>query len=110
MLQGMASTDYLSQLRDCTTTIKSVNKTDALTLLTTFGSLKSMMDAEVDELQQVQAEFRCPLDVLKSKLEFVSRLMFWFASFATNIDTNGQRRPQKNASRCKNVRHHLKWS
>jgi DNA excision repair protein ERCC-1 len=51
MLMGIKSQDYLSQLRECMTSIKSVNKTDVVTLLSTFGTLKDTMDADVDELQ-----------------------------------------------------------
>ena len=51
MLMGIKSQDYLSQLRECMTSIKSVNKTDVVTLLSTFGTLKDTMEATVDELQ-----------------------------------------------------------
>ncbi|KAG0312679.1 ssDNA endonuclease and repair protein rad10 [Dissophora globulifera] len=42
--------DYLSKLTDCLTQIQSVNKTDVVTLSSTFGSFKNIMDASVDEL------------------------------------------------------------
>eukprot|EP00038_Savillea_parva_P003244 m.122704 g.122704 ORF g.122704 m.122704 type:complete len:382 (+) comp11118_c0_seq2:36-1181(+) len=51
MLQGAKAEDYLSQLRSALTTVKSVNKTDTVTLLTTFGSLKDMMQASADDLR-----------------------------------------------------------
>lgn len=42
--------DYLSKLTDCLTQIQSINKTDVVTLSSTFGSLKNIMNASVDEL------------------------------------------------------------
>ncbi|KAG0245894.1 restriction endonuclease type II-like protein [Mortierella sp. GBAus27b] len=42
--------DYLSKLTDSLTQVQSVNKTDVVTLVSTFGSLKNIMDASVDEL------------------------------------------------------------
>lgn len=45
-----AETDFLSKLTDCLTTIKSVNKTDAMTLLTTFGTMNNIIDASIEEL------------------------------------------------------------
>ncbi|KAG0203016.1 Excision repair cross-complementation group 1 [Mortierella sp. GBA30] len=42
--------DYLSKLTDCLTQIQSVNKTDVVTLSSTFGSFKNIMNASVDEL------------------------------------------------------------
>ncbi|KAF9347918.1 Excision repair cross-complementation group 1 [Mortierella sp. NVP85] len=42
--------DYISKLTDCLTQIQSVNKTDVVTLASTFGSFKNIMNASVDEL------------------------------------------------------------
>ncbi|KAF9560776.1 Excision repair cross-complementation group 1 [Mortierella alpina] len=42
--------DYLSKLTDSLTQIQSINKTDVVTLSSTFGSLKNIMNASVDEL------------------------------------------------------------
>ncbi|KAF9933698.1 ssDNA endonuclease and repair protein rad10 [Linnemannia zychae] len=42
--------DYLSKLTDGLTQIPSINKTDVVTLATTFGSFKNIMDASADEL------------------------------------------------------------
>ncbi|KAF9192481.1 ssDNA endonuclease and repair protein rad10 [Haplosporangium sp. Z 767] len=42
--------DYLSKLTDCLTQIQSINKTDVITLSSTFGSFRSIMNASVDEL------------------------------------------------------------
>eukprot|EP00039_Didymoeca_costata_P014986 m.247756 g.247756 ORF g.247756 m.247756 type:complete len:229 (+) comp16130_c0_seq9:1414-2100(+) len=51
MLQGIKSQDYLSQMKECLTSLKSVNKTDVITLMSTFGSLDDIMQAGADELQ-----------------------------------------------------------
>lgn len=51
MLQGVKATDYLTQLRNSLTTVRSVNKTDVVTLLSTFGSLSDIMKASADELR-----------------------------------------------------------
>eukprot|EP01137_Pigoraptor_chileana_P022720 Opistho-2@87932 len=50
MLQERVDTDYLSKMTDCLTSIKSINKTDVVTLLTGFGSLKNIIDASADDL------------------------------------------------------------
>ncbi|KAK3828966.1 MAG: restriction endonuclease type II-like protein [Benniella sp.] len=42
--------DYISKLTDCLTQIQSINKTDVVTLASTFGSFKNIMNAPVDEL------------------------------------------------------------
>ncbi|KAF9143519.1 ssDNA endonuclease and repair protein rad10 [Mortierella sp. GBA39] len=42
--------DYLSKLTDGLTQIPSINKTDIITLSSTFGSLRNIMDASADEL------------------------------------------------------------
>ncbi|KAF9911577.1 ssDNA endonuclease and repair protein rad10 [Linnemannia zychae] len=42
--------DYLSKLTDGLTQIPTINKTDIITLSSTFGSLKNIMDASADEL------------------------------------------------------------
>eukprot|EP00041_Stephanoeca_diplocostata_P015156 m.287514 g.287514 ORF g.287514 m.287514 type:complete len:101 (-) comp19948_c0_seq3:116-418(-) len=42
---------WLEQLRACLTTVKSVNKTDTVTLLSTFGSLRDIMQASTDDLR-----------------------------------------------------------
>lgn len=47
-------TDYLSRLNHALTTIRHVNKTDVVTLGSTFGSLSSIMDASMEDLA------RCP--------------------------------------------------
>ncbi|KAJ3190944.1 Excision repair cross-complementation group 1 [Irineochytrium annulatum] len=50
MIMGRVDGDYLSKLTECLTQVKSVNKTDVLTLATTFGSLGEIMNASADEL------------------------------------------------------------
>ena len=37
MLKGKQNPDYISQLTDCLTSVRSVNKTDVVTLASTFG-------------------------------------------------------------------------
>ncbi|CAG8463290.1 9702_t:CDS:2 [Cetraspora pellucida] len=42
--------DYLAKLTHCLTQIRSINKTDVVTLASSFGSLKRIMNASSDEL------------------------------------------------------------
>ncbi|CAM9976811.1 unnamed protein product, partial [Hapterophycus canaliculatus] len=44
--------DYLGKLQDCFGLIRSVNKSDVLTLASNFGSIKAVCDASADELAQ----------------------------------------------------------
>lgn len=46
--------DYMSRLNHALTTVRRVNKTDVITLGSTFGSLSGIMDASMEELA------RCP--------------------------------------------------
>ena len=50
-LQERKVEDYLTQAANCLTTIKSVNRADAVTLLSTFSSLKGVVEASSDELR-----------------------------------------------------------
>ncbi|KAL1920383.1 uncharacterized protein VTP21DRAFT_760 [Calcarisporiella thermophila] len=50
MIKEKVDDDYLSKLTDCLTQIRSVNKTDVVTLTSTFGSLKKIMSASVEEV------------------------------------------------------------
>ncbi|XP_026402037.1 DNA excision repair protein ERCC-1-like isoform X2 [Papaver somniferum] len=54
ILQGQTDTDYLSRLSHALTTVRHVNKTDVVTLGSTFGSLSNIMDASMEDLA------RCP--------------------------------------------------
>ncbi|MBA0875014.1 hypothetical protein Goshw_025096 [Gossypium schwendimanii] len=54
LIQGQMDTDYLSRLNHALTTVRRVNKTDVVTLGSTFGSLSSIMDASMEDLA------RCP--------------------------------------------------
>ncbi|KAM3752752.1 hypothetical protein ACB098_03G042800 [Castanea mollissima] len=54
IIQGQMDTDYLSRLTHALTTVRHVNKTDVVTLGTTFGSLSHIMDASMEDLA------RCP--------------------------------------------------
>ncbi|KAI8877723.1 hypothetical protein K501DRAFT_288242 [Backusella circina FSU 941] len=42
--------DYYANMTDCLTQVKSINKTDVLTLMSTFGTLKNIADATADKL------------------------------------------------------------
>lgn len=50
LLKEQVEKNYLSQVTDCLTTVKSVNKTDAMTLLSTFSSLEGIINASKEEL------------------------------------------------------------
>ncbi|XP_059417221.1 DNA excision repair protein ERCC-1 [Carassius carassius] len=50
VLKEQVEKNYLSQVTDCLTTVKSVNKTDAMTLLSTFSSLEGIIKASKEEL------------------------------------------------------------
>ncbi|CAA6666887.1 unnamed protein product [Spirodela intermedia] len=53
-IREQMDTDYLSRLTHALTTIRHVNKTDVITLGTTFGSLSGIMDSSMEDLA------RCP--------------------------------------------------
>nr|XP_033775387.1 DNA excision repair protein ERCC-1 [Geotrypetes seraphini] len=50
VLKEKVEQGFLSQMSDCLTTIKSVNKTDSLTLISTFGSLADLTKASREDL------------------------------------------------------------
>lgn len=54
LIQGQMDADYLSRLTHALTTVRHVNKTDVVTLGSTFGSLSGIMDASMEDLA------RCP--------------------------------------------------
>ncbi|KAJ1387458.1 RuvA domain 2-like [Sesbania bispinosa] len=54
IIQGQMDTDYLSRLTHALTTVRHVNKTDVVTLGSTFGSLSHIMGASMEDLA------RCP--------------------------------------------------
>ncbi|GAB2228940.1 hypothetical protein Droror1_Dr00023074 [Drosera rotundifolia] len=54
IIQGHMDTDYLSRLNHALTAIRHLNRTDVVTLGSTFGSLSNIMDASMDDLA------RCP--------------------------------------------------
>ncbi|KAF7242275.1 DNA excision repair protein ERCC-1 [Varanus komodoensis] len=49
-LKEKVDQDYLSRATDCLTSVKSVNKTDTLSLLSNFGSLASISQASKEDL------------------------------------------------------------
>ncbi|XP_069089001.1 DNA excision repair protein ERCC-1 isoform X2 [Pleurodeles waltl] len=50
VLKEKVDQDFMSKVTDCLTTVKSVNKTDCTTLLSTFGSLADLSKAAREEL------------------------------------------------------------
>ncbi|KAL3824617.1 hypothetical protein ACJIZ3_020646 [Penstemon smallii] len=54
LIQGQMDMDYLSRLNHALTSLRHVNKTDVVTLGSTFGSLSHIMDASMEDLA------RCP--------------------------------------------------
>uniref|UniRef100_A0A3Q7FR03 ERCC1-like central domain-containing protein n=1 Tax=Solanum lycopersicum TaxID=4081 RepID=A0A3Q7FR03_SOLLC len=50
LIQGQMDGDYLSRLNHALTAIRHVNKTDVVTLGSTFGSLSHVMDASMEDL------------------------------------------------------------
>ncbi|XP_042296688.1 DNA excision repair protein ERCC-1 isoform X2 [Sceloporus undulatus] len=50
MLKEKVDQDYKSRMTDCLTSVKSVNKTDTLSLLSTFGSLANIVQASKEDL------------------------------------------------------------
>uniref|UniRef100_A0A1J3IP01 DNA excision repair protein ERCC-1 n=1 Tax=Noccaea caerulescens TaxID=107243 RepID=A0A1J3IP01_NOCCA len=54
LIQGQMDTDYLSRLNHSLTSIRHVNKSDVVTLGSTFGSLAHIIDASMEDLA------RCP--------------------------------------------------
>ncbi|XP_035029577.2 DNA excision repair protein ERCC-1 [Hippoglossus stenolepis] len=50
LLKEQVEKDYLSKVTDCLTTVKSINKTDAITLLSTFSSIEGIISASKEDL------------------------------------------------------------
>ncbi|KAM9802774.1 DNA excision repair protein ERCC-1 [Syngnathus typhle] len=50
LLKEQVEKNYLSKVTDCLTTVKSINKTDAMTLLSTFSSLEGIISATKEDL------------------------------------------------------------
>ncbi|XP_077107215.1 DNA excision repair protein ERCC-1 [Ranitomeya variabilis] len=50
VLKERTESDFMSRITDCLTTVKSVNKTDSCTLLTTFGTLRDLANASREDL------------------------------------------------------------
>ncbi|KAL4240676.1 Excision repair cross-complementation group 1 [Mactra antiquata] len=49
-LMEKVETDYVSQLTECLTTVKSVNKTDCMTLLSTFKTMDGVINASKSDV------------------------------------------------------------
>ncbi|CAK6978213.1 DNA excision repair protein ERCC-1 [Scomber scombrus] len=50
LLKEQVERDYLSKVTDCLTTVKSINKTDAITMLSTFSSVEGIISASKEDL------------------------------------------------------------
>lgn len=50
ILKEQVEKNYLSKVTDCLTTVKSINKTDAITLLSTFSSVEKIISASKEDL------------------------------------------------------------
>ncbi|XP_044072396.1 DNA excision repair protein ERCC-1 [Siniperca chuatsi] len=50
VLKEQVEKDFLSKVTDCLTTVKSINKTDAITLLSTFSSVEGIISASKEDL------------------------------------------------------------
>ncbi|XP_033842278.1 DNA excision repair protein ERCC-1 [Periophthalmus magnuspinnatus] len=50
LLKEQVEKNYLSKVTDCMTTVKSINKTDAITLLSTFSSVEGIINASKEDL------------------------------------------------------------
>lgn len=50
LIRERVQDEFLAKMTDCLTQVKSINKTDVLTLLSTFGSLQQIADAKSDQL------------------------------------------------------------
>ncbi|XP_034740883.1 DNA excision repair protein ERCC-1 [Etheostoma cragini] len=50
ILKEQVEKNYLSKVTDCLTTVKSINKTDAITLLSTFSSVEGIISASKEDL------------------------------------------------------------
>ncbi|KAJ8350189.1 hypothetical protein SKAU_G00253190 [Synaphobranchus kaupii] len=50
LLKEHVEKDFLSKVTDSLTTVKSINKTDAMTLLSTFSTIEGIMNASKEEL------------------------------------------------------------
>lgn len=62
LIKEKQGTDNYSQLIDCLTSVRSINKTDAMVLLSTFGTLEKIIQASVTDLSM------CPgMGPLKAK-------------------------------------------
>ncbi|KAI8973930.1 excision repair protein [Pilobolus umbonatus] len=50
MIRERVDEDYYAKMTDCLTSVRSVNKTDVLTLLSNFGSFKNIVNANTSQL------------------------------------------------------------
>jgi len=52
MIMERVEDDYISKLTHCLTQVRSVNKTDVLTLASNFGSLRKIISAPTSQVSQ----------------------------------------------------------
>jgi len=52
-IRGIQSSSYADQLVDFVTVPRSINKTDAISLVSTFGSIRTSINAQPEELAQI---------------------------------------------------------
>lgn len=50
MLKEKVEQDYISKVTDCLTTVKSVNRTDCITLISTFKTLADIVESPSDQI------------------------------------------------------------
>ncbi|KAK2984079.1 hypothetical protein RJ640_028543 [Escallonia rubra] len=82
IIQGQMDTDYLSRLNHALTTVRRVNKTDVVTLGSTFGSLSHIMDASMEDLARCPGIGECKL-IVKKKSSW--KFMNMASAFPLNI-------------------------
>ncbi|KAJ3290350.1 ssDNA endonuclease and repair protein rad10 [Blyttiomyces sp. JEL0837] len=80
-IKERVESDNYSRIVDCLTQIKSVNKTDVMTLVSNFGSLKNIMEASAEELMncpgfgEQKVSYTVVFNVFRSLLHMVRRLI-----------------------------------
>lgn len=81
ILQERVETDYFAKVQDILTTVKSINKTDAVTLLSNFGSMRNIINASKEDIEV------CPgFGELKAQRLHKA----FYESFKRTIDTKTQ--------------------
>ncbi|ORY78506.1 mating-type switching protein swi10, partial [Protomyces lactucae-debilis] len=84
-IQGHTSTAYQDQVVDFLTAVRAVNKSDAHTLVSTFGSIKNALNASTEEMQTIVGWGPRKVQNLQSVLQM---------PFRTDSGTNRQRQAE----------------